>query len=60
MKTLLAVYNWPAGHERYSKVKKFADTFRERFEELKESPYHPVFQSVNLTDNVPGEWVKFD
>lgn len=60
VKTLLAVYNWPTGHERYSKVKKFADSFRARFEELKEAPYHPVFQTVDLTENVPGEWVRFE
>lgn len=60
VKTLLAVYNWPAGHERYAKVKQFAEVFKERFEQLKESPYHPVFQTVDLAEPVPGGWVKFE
>ena len=59
VKTVLAVYNWPAGHERYAKVKKFADVFSKRFEELRESPYHPIFQTVDLAEPVPGGWVKF-
>ncbi|MEM8947969.1 MAG: TAXI family TRAP transporter solute-binding subunit [Pseudomonadota bacterium] len=60
VKTLLAVYNWPAGHERYAKVKRFADAFRAQFDVLKEAPYHPVFQTVDLTDEVPGQWVRFE
>lgn len=60
VKTVLAVYNWPAGHERYAKVKKFADIFSERFDELRESPYHPIFQTVDLSEPVPGGWVKFE
>jgi TRAP transporter TAXI family solute receptor len=59
VETLLAVYNWPVDHSRYSKVKKFSEIFRERFDELRSSPYHPVFQEVNLDAPVPGGWVKF-
>ncbi len=59
VKTLLAVYNWPADHERYVKVKRFADLLSERFDELKDSPYHPVFQTVDLAEPVAGGWIKF-
>jgi TRAP transporter TAXI family solute receptor len=60
VETLLAVYNWPSDHVRYGRVKKFSETFRERFDELRDSPYHPVFREVNLDAPVPGGWVKFE
>ena len=56
--TVLAVYNWPAGSERYKKVQRFIDAFFGKFDAFQKPPRHPKWLEVNLTATVPG-WTRF-
>lgn len=51
---VLAAYNWPAGHPRRVKVSRFVQHFFADFERLLEPPYHPKWQEVDLSAEVPG------
>jgi len=55
---VLAVYNWPAGTERYRKVALFVRGFFDRLPELQSPPYHPKWREINLAAPVPG-WTRF-
>jgi uncharacterized protein len=55
---VLAVYNWPAGTERYRKVALFVHGFFDRLPELQSPPYHPKWREINLAAPVPG-WTRF-
>jgi TRAP-type uncharacterized transport system substrate-binding protein len=56
--TVLAVYNWPKGSERYNKVARFVTRLFERWDKITNPPYHPKWRDVNLAANVPG-WKRF-
>jgi uncharacterized protein len=56
--TVLAVYNWPTGTERYRNVAHFVDTFFGRLAELRMSRHHPKWREVNIYDSVAG-WTRF-
>jgi TRAP-type uncharacterized transport system substrate-binding protein len=58
VQTVLAVYNWPANHDRYRRVQRFIEYYFNRFEQLHKPPYHPKWKSVNLAANVPG-WTRY-
>jgi TRAP-type uncharacterized transport system substrate-binding protein len=58
VQTVLAVYNWPAAHDRFRRVQRFIERYFERFPELHKPPYHPKWKSVNLAANVPG-WTRY-
>ena len=51
---VMAAYNWPSQHPRYQKVQNFVDAFFNAFEKLKQPPYHPKWQQVDLAADVPG------
>lgn len=51
---VMAAYNWPSQHPRYRKVQNFVDAFFNAFEKLKQPPYHPKWQQVDLAAEVPG------
>jgi TRAP transporter TAXI family solute receptor len=51
---VMAAYNWPSGHARYTKVQRFVSAFFDAFEKLKQPPYHPKWQQVDLGAEVPG------
>lgn len=55
---VLAVYNWPEGHDRYRRVERFIQYYFERFETLRKPPYHPKWKEINLAAKVPG-WTRF-
>ncbi len=55
---VLAVYNWPADHERYAKVKSVVDAFFENFDKFKDEVRHPKWRDVDLTADLPG-WKRF-
>jgi TRAP-type uncharacterized transport system substrate-binding protein len=57
--TVLAVYNWPIGTERYRNVAHFVDTFFGRLAELRMSRHHPKWREVNIFDSVAG-WTRFE
>ena len=56
--TVLAVYNWPKGHERYRKVERFVTKLFENWDKLLKPPYHPKWRDINLAATVPG-WKRF-
>jgi uncharacterized protein len=51
---VLAAYNWPADHPRRQKVMRFIESFSENFSELLEPPFHPKWQEIDLSAQVPG------
>ena len=55
---VMAVYNWPSGHPRQTKVKRLIDSFFERFAEFQKPPRHPKWREVSLSATVPG-WTRF-
>jgi TRAP-type uncharacterized transport system substrate-binding protein len=56
--TVLAVYNWPKGSERYLKVERFVTRLFQNWEKLSNPPYHPKWRDVNPMATVPG-WKRF-
>jgi uncharacterized protein len=58
MGTVLAVYNWPAGTERYRKVASFVQAFFERLHDMQSPAHHPKWREINLTASLPG-WTRF-
>lgn len=56
--TVLAVYNWPAGTERYRNVAHFVDTFFGRLAELGMSRHPPKWREVDIDASLPG-WTRF-
>jgi hypothetical protein len=56
--TVLAVYNWPKGSERYLKVERFVTRLFQNWEKLSNPPYHPKWRDVNPAATVPG-WKRF-
>ena len=57
--TVLAVYNWPIGTERYRNVARFVDTFFGRLAELRMSRYHPKWREIDIHASVGG-WTRFE
>ncbi len=55
---VLAVYNWPDGHDRHRRVERFIQSYFERFETLRNPPYHPKWKEINLAAKVPG-WNRY-
>jgi TRAP-type uncharacterized transport system substrate-binding protein len=56
--TVLAVYNWPKGSERYLKVERFVTRLFQNWEKLRSPPFHPKWRDVNPAATVPG-WKRF-
>jgi uncharacterized protein len=56
--TLLAVYNWPPGHERHRRIEKFIQAFFSKFPEFAKPPRHPRWKTVNIAANLP-KWNRF-
>jgi TRAP transporter TAXI family solute receptor len=56
--SVMAVFAWPPGHERYKKVARFVDAFFGKFQLFTQPPRHPKWKDVNLTAQVPG-WTRF-
>jgi TRAP transporter TAXI family solute receptor len=56
--TVLAVFNWPKGSDRYRRVERFTEQLFAKFPKLQEPPRHPKWKDVNLAATVPG-WTRF-
>jgi uncharacterized protein len=56
--TLLMVYNWPPGTERYNRVAKFVDALFSKIERFREPSRHPKWRDTNLATSVAG-WQRF-
>jgi hypothetical protein len=60
------VYNWPAGTERYRKVKRFVQAFFDRLRDLQSPAYHAKWRAIDVTAPVLGrtrfgaaqDWIK--
>lgn len=55
---VLAVYNWPEGHDRHRRVERFIQYYFERFDTLRKPPFHPKWKEINLAAKVPG-WARY-
>ena len=56
---VMAVYNWPPGHPRRTKVTRFINAFFDNFAEFQKPPRHPKWHEVSLSATVPG-WTRYD
>jgi uncharacterized protein len=56
--TILAVYNWQKGSDRYNRIARFVDAFFSNFDKFQKGGRHPKWKEVNLAANVPG-WIRF-
>jgi uncharacterized protein len=56
--TLLMVYNWPQGTERYNRVAKFVDALFSKIDQFREPSRHPKWRDTNLSTSVAG-WRRF-
>lgn len=55
---VLAVYNWPEGHDRHRRVERFIERYFTHFDTLRKPPYHPKWKEINLAATVPG-WNRY-
>jgi TRAP transporter TAXI family solute receptor len=55
---VLAVYNWPPGHDRHRKVTQFVDALFSKIAKFREAPRHPKWREVNIGATLPG-WRRF-
>ncbi len=51
---VMAAYDWPAANPRSANVKRFVDHFFADFDRLKQAPYHPKWQEVDIRAPLPG------
>ncbi len=58
IQTVLAVYNWPQGSDRYRRLERFVEYFFEKFDKLRQPPFHPKWKDINLAGTVPG-WTRY-
>ncbi len=55
---VLAVYNWPAEHERHQRVGRLVNLFFSSSAQFQKAPRHPKWREANLAAPFPG-WVRF-
>jgi uncharacterized protein len=55
---VLAVFNWPKGHDRYRRVQRFTEGLFTKWDKFREPPRHPKWRDVNLAATVPG-WTRW-
>jgi TRAP-type uncharacterized transport system substrate-binding protein len=55
---VLAVFNWPKGHDRYRRVQRFTESLFTNWEKFRQPPRHPKWRDVNLAATVPG-WTRW-
>jgi len=52
--TVLMVYNWPEGSDRYNRVAKFIGAFFGKIDQLQQPARHPRWRDTVLAATVPG------
>lgn len=52
--TLLMVYNWPVGTDRYQRVSRFVDALFSKIQQLQQPPRHPKWRDAVPFADVPG------
>ena len=55
---VLAVFNWPKGHDRYRRVSRMVESMFTNWEKFRQPPRHPKWRDVNLAATVPG-WTRW-
>jgi len=56
--SVLAVYNWQKGTDRYRKVERFVQSLYSKWEKFQKPPFHPGWREINLAATVPG-WTRW-
>ena len=56
--TMLAVYAWQPGTERFDNLARFIPALFEQLPTLQKPPFHPKWRDVSLRSQVPG-WTRF-
>lgn len=56
--SVMAVFAWTPGHERYNNVARFVDAFFSKFQLFLQPQRHSKWKDVNLAAQVPG-WTRF-
>lgn len=56
--SVLAVYNWPKGSDRYRKVEHFIEALFTKWDKFQKPPFHPGWREINLAATVPG-WTRY-
>jgi TRAP transporter TAXI family solute receptor len=56
--SVMAVFAWTPGSDRYRKVARFVDAFFGNFPAFQKPPRHPKWRDVNLAAQAPG-WTRF-
>ena len=56
--TVLAVFNWPKGNDRYRRVQRFTEALFTKWDKFSEPHRHPKWRDVNLAATVPG-WTRW-
>jgi TRAP-type uncharacterized transport system substrate-binding protein len=56
--SVMAVFAWRPGQERFAKVTRFVEALFAKFPQLLQPPRHPKWKEVNLAAKVPG-WTRF-
>ena len=52
--SVMAVFAWQPGSDRYIKVARFVDAFFDNFAAFQKKPRHPKWHDVNLAAQAPG------
>jgi uncharacterized protein len=52
--TVLAVFNWAKGNDRYRRVERFVEALFTKWDKFRVPPRHPKWRDVNLAATVPG------
>jgi uncharacterized protein len=56
--TVLAVFNWAKGNDRYRRVERFTESLFTNWDKFLQPPRHPKWRDVNLAATVPG-WTRW-
>ena len=56
--TVLAVFNWPRGSDRYRRIERFVERLFTKWDQFLVAPRHPKWRDVNLGATVPG-WTRY-
>ena len=56
--TVLAVFNWPNGTDRYRRVARFIESYFAKFPQLQQPSFQPKWQEINVAGTVPG-WTRY-
>jgi TRAP-type uncharacterized transport system substrate-binding protein len=56
--TVLAVFNWPRGSDRFRRIERFVERLFTKWDQFLVAPRHPKWRDVNLGATVPG-WTRY-